>query len=294
MIALYDNSGARLPIAYRGLTLNDPTETDPMNTTEVWAALVDAEHGALSESRPQRDGSEIYRPRKQRRLIRLTGAIKRSTMGALFDAAEELSAAFDPVNAYEADTSDYDKGFLALTFSRPTDDSANYPSGLKDLQYYARPLAIPVTQLTKNDGLAVRYEVLMECADPRAYAQNSSSANRNDAGTLNINNSLASYASWPTISIAIATASGVVDFELASDNWTKTIRLDLTGIAGTVTVDPELRTVKDDGVDAMGILSSPAEWWWIPPAETSVLTVANVSGNAFDGTTTVTWHKAFA
>lgn len=293
MIALFDKNGDKLPVVYRGLTLNNPND-DTNDTYELTSVLIDAEHTSVSEVKAQRDGSEIYRPRKSRRLIRLNGAIKKPTMGALFDAIEDLNAAFDPVNAYFGDSSEEDKGFLALTFSRPTDDTGNYASSKKDLQYYARPLAIPVTHISKHDGKAARFVVMLECADPRAYAQAASTASRSNAGALTIDNSLASYSCWPTLTITLTnTGSDVVTFQRVSTHDTRTIRLDLGSCttSDVIVVDMELRTVTKNGVNAMDLVVS-GDYWWLDP-ESQTLNVANVSGT-LAGTVAVGWRKAFA
>lgn len=295
MIGLFDKDGNKLSITYRSLVLNNNAD-DPNDTYEVWAALIDAEHASVAEPKSQRDGSEIYRPKKQRRVIRISGAVKAPTTGELFDKIEALSAAFDPVNAYFADDATEDVGFLPMTFSRPTADTTNYSNGLKPLQFYARPLAIPVTRITKNDGKAAKFAVLMECADPRAYLQTSESVQRDDAGALAMDNTLASYMSWPTLTITLAGLSGVVKFERDSDHDTRNVRLDLStcSAADEIVVDMELRTVTLNGDDAMDlVVSGFGDFWWMPPAEESTLNVVNVSGNSFDGTAEVSWRQAF-
>ncbi len=293
MIPLFDKDGNKLEVAYRSLTLNDPDDAVD-ETYELHSILVDAEHTALSEIKANRDGSEIYRPRKARRILRINGAVKAKTVGKLWDMVETLNQTFDPVNAYNADTATTDKGFLALTFSRPTDDTANYASGLKALQYYARPIAIPATRWAKGDGWAMRFRILMECADPRAYAQSLSSANRTNAGTIAIDNTLASYASWPTVSISVSTVQdAVIDIKREGTYDTRTLRIDLDGFDDdTLVIDMEAKTVEDQNGSAMNRVVS-GDYFWIPENESSDVTITNVSGT-FDGTVTVQWRKAFA
>lgn len=297
MIGLFGADGAKLPMVYRGLTLNDPAD-DPKDTYEVWQALVDPEHGSVAEPKSERDGSEIYRPKKQRGLIRVTGAVKAPTAGELFDKTEALRAAFDPVNAYLADlASTSDVGFLPFTFSRPTADLANYPSGLKDLQYYARSLALPVTRITKSDGLAARFAVVMECADPRAYAQSATSASRSNAGSKAMDNTLASYASWPTVTITLTGAgTDVIQLERVAAADTSALQLDLGSCSSgdVIVVDMERRYVTKNGAAAMDlVVTAQADYWDLFPAESQTLNVTNVSGT-LAGTVAVSWVKAFA
>lgn len=294
MIGLFKQNGAKLPITYRGLTLNDPND-DPKDTFEVWNAMVDAEHAAIAEPKMQRDGSEIYRPRKQRRLIRLTGAIKAVTAGALYDKMELLAEAFDPVNAFLEDESEVDVGFLPFQFSRPTDDTANFPSGLKDLEYYARPLAIPVTRVTKNDGKSAEFAALLECADPRGYARADSTIQVVNAGSTALDNSLATYSSWPVLTVTLSGASGVIRFERTWSGGSKHLDLDLSALVATdvVIVDMEQRTIELNGASAMDLYDG-GDFWWVPWGESATFTVSTVSGTAFAGTAQVLWRKAFA
>lgn len=297
MIGLFKENGDKLPITYRGLTLNDPAD-DPKDTFEVWLALVDPEHSSIAEPKSERDGSEIYRPKKQRGIIRITGGVKAPTAGELFDKIEDLRAAFDPVNAYMADlASTVDIGFMPLEFSRPTADTANYASGLKDLQYYARSLALPVTRVSKNDGKAARFAIVMECADPRAYSQTASSAQRTNAGAITVDNTLASYYSYPTITITLSGATGVIELERVAALDTSALQLDLTGlVAGdVVVVNMESQSVTLNGAAAMDlVVVDQADWWELYGAESQTVNVTNISGTALAGTVSVAWVKAFA
>lgn len=297
MIALFDKDGAKLSISYRSLVLNDATDS-PSDTYEVWQAMIDAEHGAIAEPKSERDGSEIYRPKKQRRIIRIEGAVKAPTAGELFDKAEALAAAFDPVNAYLADLdSTSDVGFLPLTFSRPTADTTNYATGLKLLQYYARPLAIPITRITKKDGKAARFAVLMECADPRAYARSASTASRTDSGALTLDNTLASYSSYPIITVTLSDVTGVVEFERVANKDTSAVQIDFTGLAigDEVVIDMERRYVTLNGSAAMDlVVVDEAAWWEIFGDESQTLNVTDISGDTLSGDVEVSWVKAFA
>jgi hypothetical protein len=284
----------RLAMAYNGLTLNNPAD-DPDDTYEVNVLAVDDQWDALMEPKVQTHGMEGYRPRKVSTVIRVEGIVRAPSMGKLFDKVLALNAAFDMVNAYIADSSaTRQRGFLAFTGSMPTADETNYTNKLIPVQYFVRSIKKPVSRTSQYEGTNARFSLLLQAADPRLYHQSLSSASRANAGALTLTNTLATFPSWPTVTITLTGAgTQIVSLSLAGPT-TKDLRVDLSGIASghVIVIDMEHQQITDDGTVNMALLGTVKQWWDMNDYA-NVLTVANISGT-LAGTVAVSWRRAFA
>lgn len=279
MIGIYGNDKtARLPMAYRGLTIND-------DTYPVGIVAINHQYDAVTEPLAQKNGMEAYDPRHLVTMVRIEGTIEGTSVADLHDKVEALNAAFDPVLAFEADTSTFDPGYMPFTFSVPTEDTANYPDGLKPLEYFGRSMQLPVPRFSKFEGDVARFTIVLQCVDPRRYLQTDTDV---AVGTSTvINNSLGQYKSMPVITIVMSGA-GASNFTIS--NGTDTLTLDLTGLSAgtTVIIDTGSRSILVGGADRMDLWVSgkyPAV-----KASSHTWTTANRTGVS---SVTVTYRRAF-
>lgn len=125
------------------------------------------------EKRAQGDGMDAGEPFKGARRIRLSGTLMEKTRGALHDALNDLSAAFDPILAAREEPQD--KGYRPLYFVVPTDDRDHWPAGIIELFVKAMPRALQVMANRDQDGgvdtdaLSQPFQVSMICIDPAIY-----------------------------------------------------------------------------------------------------------------------------
>lgn len=281
MIGIYDDAGDRLALGYSGLTFND--DAYPL-------AIVAVSHSydAVTEPKATRNGMESYDPRQMLTMIRLEGVIKADSVAQLHDRIEAMNAAFDPVLSAEADTNSRN-GYLPLTFSVPTADTTNYPSGLKPLQVYARSIALPVPRVSKFEGFSTRYTIQLQCVDPRRYLQTESTHSQTTL-TKALDNTLATHRSWPIVTL---TMSGAGPSNWYIDNVSinlAALRLNLSTMVNgdVVEVDMERRQIKKNGV----IDHSPwisGEWFWLR-ALTQTIEVSSLSGIS---SCVVAWRRSF-
>lgn len=165
------------PVEYRGYDFNGNWRSDggliygsqlnSVNISRVPSAGY-TEKRALGDGR---DASDVY---LDSRRIEMTGQVYGETRGECFDELANILKTLNPVLAYDADPSR--KGYLPLTFSRPTSDLNNHPSGVIPLHMYVRPLALPlytvVRDLTgglESKGMTIPWEAQCEAKDPRLY-----------------------------------------------------------------------------------------------------------------------------
>lgn len=293
LVALFNGvepTSTRLSIAYNGLTLNNTA--DPLDDRyECDIVAVDEQYDGVIEPKTTTHGLESYEVRKMVTMIQIEGVIRAPSLGKLYDKVRDLNEAFDPILAQIADSSaTRNIGYLPLTFSSPTLDTANYASGLIPMKYDVRSVRRPVSRSSQFEGLTCRFTLVLQAADPRAYFQTAQSAQRTNAGDITVNNSLASFPSWPTVTIDLSGGtSQVVSLAIAGGN---TLKVDLTGLtsADTVVIDMENHEILLNGTIDMSLYNDGL--WWELPAASKVVTVANVSGT-LAGTVAVAWERAF-
>ena len=291
MIPPFTDEHVRLAMSYNTLTINDPND-EADNAYQVNVVVVEPQYDHIIEPRSQDTGSDGYnKPRRVQTLIRLDGMVHAQSFPALLDKVRDLNAAFDMVNAWIADSaSTYNRGFLPFAFQIPTEDVDNYATGIIDAFYLARSLKAPVSRSSQYEGRSCSFSLALLAADPRMYFQTLQTASGSNAGTINTDNSLAGFESWPVVTITL-TGAGSQIVSLALDGTD--FRIDLTGIASghEITIDMEHHLIQDNGTDAPDLFVS-GSWWTMPPDDVN-LVVSNISGT-LAASVEVAWYRALA
>ena len=201
------NASTKNPYDFNSvLTINDPTD-DPDDTYELNDVGVDDQFSLQSEPLPQQDGMQIYVPHKVRKIIRMDGIIKATTLASLEYKAMQMNRYFDPVNAFWDDSSTMavasnNKGFLAMAFSVPTTDTSHYATGLIPVVAYVRSIQRAVAVATKSHGFSARFNLLLEMVDPRFYHSATQTVSlTNGSGTAHT--SATEYPTYPIITFTL-------------------------------------------------------------------------------------------
>lgn len=196
------------------------------------------------------------------RSLRISGSVLGSTKADMFDRMDDLLAAFSPTLAYkmvgtgstsnEAVREAY--GFLDFKFRQPTLDVSAWTAGYIPLQYFARPSAPPVFQVSRirtqdsGRGVSIPFTVTLLAKDPRKYAQNELTSGTIAWNTTTTLTYRGNYPTMPRITVSVASATtGDLVITLYGGG---TVRLDLTSVpAGDYFLVWEDRTFyADDGL----------------------------------------------
>lgn len=289
MLAIYKDHATgghdnRLAHVYNGLTLNDPDDP-PNDTIEINSVLPQTNIDSIIEPHPNREGSEAWGARKTGRTIRIGGVIRSPSLARLHDQMKSLASAFDPDLATQ--TSPSTQGFLPYDFSVPTDDTANYPSGLVASRYYARAMRLPEPQIDYGSGYAASYTIDLFMRDPRRYLQTVSTFG---ASSGNADNRKADYRSWPSITMTMA-GPGNVAATLTNTTLGMSLVLNLSGLSAgdVVVVDMEQRFMAVNGLPQMSLYFS-GDYWWMKPGVQNALAITN---NDNITSWLVSWRPAF-
>jgi hypothetical protein len=287
---------ARLPQVYNGLTINDGTvDFDPRDNSgtealyELNVAAIDDQWDAVTEPKVANHGMEAYEPFKIVTLIREDGVIRAPSLGILMDAVRDLNAAFDPVNAYDADTGTSNIGYLPLTFSIPTADVANYPTGFITAEYFVRSLKRPVSRTSEFEGLTCRFSLYLQAVDPRCYYTVTQNATRSNAGNVTADNTLAGFPAWPILTFTF-TGAGSQHIGIRQNSTGTKLVVNATSLTNEVmTVDMENHLIQVAGADAMSrYISGP---WLDQPVESTVWNITNETGT-LAATVNINWGRA--
>jgi hypothetical protein len=136
--------------------------------------------------------------------------------------------------------------------------------------------------------------MILQAADPRIYFDTEQDEIRSNAGALAIDNSLAGFPSWPTVTITLTGAgSQRVGLTRTHDSDAPKLVVDLTGIASghVIEIDMDRHTITDNGTPAPQLYYSGD--WWDLPADTCTVTVSNETGT-LAGSVEVEWYRAIA
>lgn len=227
------NPDTKNPFVFNSLlTLNNPADS-PDETYEVVTVGIADQYNMQTEPLPQSDGLQMYIPRKVRKMINIDGIIHAKTVGKLVYMGMQMNYFFDPVNAFWADTAATvaeNKGFLPLTFSVPTSDTANYGDGLIEMVAYVRSTQRPVQIGSKLQGYNARFNLLLEMIDPRFYYVTPDVVTLNDASDTN-HTSVTEYPTYPTLSVTLSSAPDTIYINRKSPN-------DENGSDMNVRIDP--------------------------------------------------------
>lgn len=298
MVGIYQGTAGarggatRIVMSYQGLSLNNPSDTlsgaSGPDTYEINTAVGGTSLDYISEVNPQRDGLEIYPMRKVSRVLTMKGTIRAPSLAVLHDKIKALALAFDPARIAHDQLLDADNMFTAFDFSVPTADTANYASGLVPSRYYALSLRIPDPVIDYSTGFAAFFDVVLLIKDPRRYWQTQSTLS--GAGT--INNALADYFSWPTLTITMAGA-GSATYSITNTtslHGAKTLVLNLSGLANgnVVTVNMERRSIKVGTTETASLYVS-GDYFHIDPVASNAIAYTNPT----NATSVVTYRRAW-
>lgn len=156
--------------AYRGFALNTVTSGTGCLLEQMLLPGVSAV--GYTEKRARADGTDAGDVYQGARRFTLRGTIYGATRGALFDQYRAIIAAFTATRSYDDDADAL--GYQPFTFSSPTADTANFPSGAIDLFINIRPLAQPSFEINRDTtggdkGGGLPWSVPVEARDPRFY-----------------------------------------------------------------------------------------------------------------------------
>jgi len=286
--------GTKNPIVYGStpsITLNNPAD-DPQDTYMVEDITVQPTWDVQIEPKPDRDGSTAGAPREVQKIIVLRGWVKALTYAGLYDKIHALNRAFNPVLAYQGDNSADDIGFLPLSFDVPTADTTNWPSGIISCRYRVQSMAIPIPLQTKFDNLQARFTLQLRAIDPRRYEQAQQSVNTTGNSALALDNTKATYESFPTIVLAITTQP-TVDFSIIF-NGVNVLFFDYTRFSGhsSLTINCQSRSARwDNGADATDAIKATSTFFAVPAAVNHNIQAVSAPS---DMSLTVTWNRAFA
>lgn len=282
---------AKNSITFRSLNINNAADDEAdtyviedVSESDAWQQTI--------EPFPDRDGSQTYEPFAMSKIFRVRGWAKGSTLRKLYDKIETINEKFHPVKAYLADSATYNRGYLPITFDVPTNDTANYATGLIPSQYYVQALRLPISMNSKFMGFNARIDFLLRAADPRRYLQSSSSANRTGNGTIACSNTLAGYPSYPVITIVTTTApSGSPTIARTSPSG-NTITFTASQMAGSTTyvLDTQAKTFVTGSTNKISAIAGGSKFFDIQDGVSNTITLA---GWPADVVVTVAWVRAF-
>jgi hypothetical protein len=208
-----NNPDTKNPFVFNSvLTLNNPSD-NPDETYEVVNVAIADQFALQTEPLPQSDGQQSYIPRKVRKLIHIDGIIHAKTLAKLNYMAMQMNRYLDPINAFVDDRGtdmNSNKGFLPLTFSVPTSDTTNYPTGLITCVAYVRSTQRPVQVGSKLQGYNARFQIIFEMIDPRIYYTTQQSVTLND-GSNTDHTSATEYPTFPVLSVTLSSAADVIE-----------------------------------------------------------------------------------
>lgn len=287
MIAIFGTDGERIAMAYNGLTFNSISSVESVKTgIAITAVSQSSAADFISEKLQWRDGIDVSAVTRSSRIIVMNGYVYGSSNADLYDRVEALSEAFDP-GRIAFDNTD---PFLPLTFSVPTTDTANFPTGLAASKVFAMPTEVPIPTVAQSgNGLSARFRLTLLAKDPRRYLQ--TPVTLSNAGTLSV--PAGAYPSYPTLTFTMSGA-GHAAFTIqnvSTVQGTKSLVLDLSGRSNTqaITVDFAKRQVLVNGTNTAGIFVSGT--WFLAEYGSNAITYSNTTNV---GTRTLTVYPAFS
>jgi hypothetical protein len=168
------------PVEYRGLQLNNvssPTGSRLLRGVAIEEVDYSQVDGVgYTEKRAEADGihaSDIY---LGPRIIEMRGLIYAASAAELFDRLRLMRVVFSPTSAYQEDP--VNKGFIALNYFQPTEDTESFANGVIPLFMNARPRQ-QVRFVLNRDKLignadrpqTVGWSASLIARDPRVYVR---------------------------------------------------------------------------------------------------------------------------
>jgi hypothetical protein len=123
------------------------------------------------EKRAEADGMDAGNPFLGGRRIRMSGTVYGTTRALAYDEMMTLRSILHPVLAQREIPDDH--GFLPLYFAIPTNDTANFPSGAREMRALVMPKAFhcPINRDshggTDSDALSFIWTAVFEMRDPQ-------------------------------------------------------------------------------------------------------------------------------
>jgi hypothetical protein len=168
-------------ILYRGYYLNLSTIADgalPDGPAQGLSGCVvddfdpdDLDVIQFMEKRAEADGMDVGNPFLGGRRIRMAGTVYGQSRALAYDEMMTLRAILNPVLAQREIPDDH--GFLPLYFSIPTNDTANFPSGARDMRALVMPKTFhcPINRDehggVDTDQLAFNWSAVFVMRDPQ-------------------------------------------------------------------------------------------------------------------------------
>lgn len=255
MIGIFDDDGNRLAITFNSpvgsnLVLNNPADPED-DTYQVNTVSIAEQLDFVSDPHPNRDGLEVYAPRKVQKLLVIEGVIHAPTLAKLFDKKHDLVWHTDPALAVHAVGPAYIT--RELDFYRPTTDTTNFPTGLMHLVYkvQARTVHFPTSSMYTGNSCLFRLEFMVP--DPLCYAYSSTTITSFPyAGALTTE-----FPVWPTyIHWQMASGAGSASFTFTINGYDMVFNM--SGYSGTqhIYVYPDTREIRIASTDTPSVLVS--------------------------------------
>lgn len=273
-------------MTYGGLTLNDPTTAD--DYYEVNRIRPRILTNFVSDTRQDRDGTEVQIARKSALVVDVDIRIVAPTHAKLMDKCRTLAETFDP--ALVSRDNPTVRGFLAFDGSAQTTDTDTYASGLIPKRIYARAMnpVVPEVGDRESETHVGFVTIPLLCRDPRVYLQSEVS---DVLGTTSevVSNATADYPSYPTLTIVATAAAGEFAIDKTGDGLDAlTLDLELLG-AGTYVIDMAAQTILFGGISRPEVYVSGS--WFDLAAGNSTVTINDLTGIT---SATLTWRPALA
>lgn len=283
MISPFQSKDTRNALTYNGYTFNQEIGGSSRDIVEVNRIVTQTVLHTTHEAKDYGDGLETYGAYKRGKRLTMWGVIRASTRGGLYDRIEEFAAAVDPAAASRDNPDTF--GLLPLDFNVPTADTANFVSGLMPCRYYCRAENALEPPIADPQGLGVPFMLTFLASDPRRYLQSQSSL----TGAGDASNSIASFYSFPTLSVAM-TGAGSASFTITSTEADASLVLNLSGRSNgqAVVVDMERHKVTVDGVETPSLYVS-GDFFAIEPGSNTIS-----YANSTNASPTLTWRTAFS
>lgn len=168
-------------IIYRNFKLNDAAIATSIDSADglgkgIAGCVIDdfdpddVDVVQFSEKRAEADGLDVGTPFLGGRRIRLSGTIYGKTRALCYDLLFQLRSILSPVMASREIPGD--KGYLPMYFAVPTNDTANFPSGARELRALVMPKQFrgPINRDQHGggdgDALAISWSALLLMRDP--------------------------------------------------------------------------------------------------------------------------------
>lgn len=290
MIAIFNDSGSRLTVAYNGLSMNVAADNND-DTYEINSVVTGDAYTVLHDDRPNDDGSELSSAvRKTMKIIRIDGTIRAPSVAKFMDKRQALAVAFDAAKIARENSSD---PYLPLTFSVPTTDTVTYATGLISSKYLVLPKRLTLPAISQYTGESGFFSVELEAIDPRRYyATLQSTTAIVGSGSQVYANTKANTDSPGTLTITMSGA-GSATYTVYDDSLGLThLVLNLSTLTNGqyVTVDMKSKSISLSGTAAPQLYVS-GDFWNIPPDD--YLSAGLVVTNGTNASTVMSWYPAF-